>query len=681
VGTEVEGRAGSRRRFFVAGAIGAALAVVVFLGVVLDGKATIFALGRPSSDLSGELSRFYDAQAESLLDLRWDVPPQVLGVEGFRMDDGDYIYFGPWPAVLRMPLAAVTDAFEGRLTQVSMLLALLVALAFTLRLAWRVRVLVLGDTPVGWGEAVMVGGFTFVVGAGSALVFLGSELVVFHEALIWGAAWSIAAFELLITFSQTLRWRHLVATSAAILLALFSRAALGVGPLIALGILLAAVLLGRGLRLTGMAEGASRRRFALPMAAALVVPVAAYVALNLVKFGTAFSLPFDRQMASIFSSTHRAVLLRNNGSLVGLQFLPTNLLQYFRPDAIAFGGSFPWVRFPEPATIVGSVRFDQVMPASSVPTTMPLLTVLGLVGLVGVFVGLPARVRSLAALRAPVVGCVAATAITLTFGFIANRYVADFVPLVVLLGVAGMYATYVWVTARPSRTRARIVWGTAAVLALVSVWFSAGLAVVWQRGWDQEILEGPTLPTHHPELATVFILGDCDGLYRSAGNEWRALELTPRTGQFRWRARLPGGRVEGREPILVSGPPGRTQAVFVEYLPGNQVLFGAWLEGRGKMHKGRAVPFDPAAEHTLDVTVDAQVPAIQVRFDGPKVFEHLAPNDGVIDPVQDVTVGANMQVGKIAPRFSGQLQEVPLPTRDCRKFQQLRTQRIRTARF
>jgi hypothetical protein len=681
VGADVEHRATDRRRFFFVGAVGAVLALVVFLAVLLDGNGTIFAVGRPSSDLSGELSRFYDVQAESLLDLRWSVSPGVLGVEGFRMDDGDYIYFGPWPAVLRLPVVAVTDTFDGRLTQVSMLLAMAVALCFTVRLTWRVRSLALGDAPVGTGELVMVGGFTFVAGAGSALVFLGSELVVFHEALIWGAAWSIAALELLITFTRTLRWWHLAATSLAILLALFSRAALGVGPLVALGLVFLAVVLGRGRGLLGIPDDARRRRFALPLLAAIAVPVGAYVALNLVKFGTPFSLPFDRQMAAIFSATHRAVLLRNGGSLVGLQFLPTNLLQYFRPDAIGFDGSFPFVRFPGPATIVGDVRFDQVMPASSVTTTMPLLTVLGLVGLVGVFVGLPARLRSLAVLRAPVVGCVVGTAITLTFGFIANRYVADFVPLVVLLGVAGMYVTFAWATARPGPARARIAWGGAAVLALVSVWFSVGLSVMWQRGWDQEILEGPALPDHNAELATVFILGDCDGLYRSAGNEWRALGLTPRTGQFRWRVRMPAGRTEGREPIIVSGPPGRVQAVFVEYLPGNQAQFGVWLEGRGKMHKGRVVSFDPAGEHGLDVTVDPQVPSVSVRFDGPKVLEHLAKDDGIIDPVEDPTVGANLQVGKLAPRFSGQLQEVPPSTRQCRKFQHLRTQRIRTARF
>ena len=183
------------------------------------------------------------------------------------MDDGTYMYFGPWPAVLRMPVAAVTKSFDNRLSQVSMLLGYIVALAFSLRLAWRVRTLTLGDAPVGRFEAVVVGSFVFVVGTGSALVFLGGQLLVFQEALLWGVAWSLGALELVIAFTVTLRARWLVLASLLTLLALFSRAALGAGPLIALGLLLLVTLVGRGRGVLGLADGASARRFAYPAGA------------------------------------------------------------------------------------------------------------------------------------------------------------------------------------------------------------------------------------------------------------------------------------------------------------------------------------------------------------------------------------------------------------------------------
>jgi hypothetical protein len=666
------GRRHGRRRFFVAGAIGAACAVVVFLSVLLDGSATLFAVGKPSSGLSGELASFYDFQAHSLLELKWTVPSLPLGVEGFAMDDGHYIYFGPWPAVLRMPLLAFTDTFDGRLTQASMLLAFMVTLFFTIRLAWRVRSLALGEVPVQWAEAVAVGAFVFVAGAGSSLVFLGSELVVFHEAIFWGIAWSIGAFELLIAFVLTLRTRYLVLASVCSLLAMFSRAALGLGPLIALAVIFAVVLIGRGRGVFGLAERDKIRRFAIPIAAAGLVPAALYVALNLEKFGTPFSLPFDRQMAAIFSATHRAVLKRNDGSMVGLQFFPTNLLQYFRPDAIRFSGAFPWVTWPQPASVVGAVRFDQVMPASSVSASMPFLTAFGIAGLVALFRRPTAPGRTFAAVRAPVLGAVLASTVTLTFGFIAQRYVADFVPLVVLLAVPGLYLLISWSATRPRATIVRVIWAGAAVLAVASVWISAGLAVVWQRGGDPVVLQGTAFPKPGA-LGTVFVLGDCEGLYRSSGSEWRALEATPSTGRFRFRLVLPGGRTSGREPLVVSGERGRGQYVFVDYLPENQFVFGTLLQGHGKPVLGMTITRDPGREYFLDITIDPQVPHVAARLNGLLVMEETPTSPGVVRRVRDTTIGRNDIGGPMARSFSGELDLLPFATPDCRKYAQIAT--------
>ncbi len=67
------------------------------------------------------LGGFYDAQAQSLLDLRWDVPEGALGTEAFMVDGKSYQYQGPVPALLRLPVVALTDRYDGRLTQLSML--------------------------------------------------------------------------------------------------------------------------------------------------------------------------------------------------------------------------------------------------------------------------------------------------------------------------------------------------------------------------------------------------------------------------------------------------------------------------------------------------------------------------------------------------------------------------------
>ncbi len=52
----------------------------------------------------------------------------VVGYEGFIVDHRTYMYFGPFPALLRLPVLAVTHGLDGRLTPWSMTVAFVVAL-------------------------------------------------------------------------------------------------------------------------------------------------------------------------------------------------------------------------------------------------------------------------------------------------------------------------------------------------------------------------------------------------------------------------------------------------------------------------------------------------------------------------------------------------------------------------
>ncbi len=68
-------------------------------------------------------SNFYDIQARALLHGHVDVPAGSLGIEAFVEGSRHYMYFPPGPAFLRMPIFAITDSLDGRLTPLSMLLA------------------------------------------------------------------------------------------------------------------------------------------------------------------------------------------------------------------------------------------------------------------------------------------------------------------------------------------------------------------------------------------------------------------------------------------------------------------------------------------------------------------------------------------------------------------------------
>ena len=91
---------------------------------------------------------------------------------------------------------------DGRLTRLSMLAAYVVALGAIIGLGWRLLVLVRGGGPVGRFEAATAGVVTFGAGA-SSLLFLGSKPWVYHEALLWGAAFALASFAALVGWLRT----------------------------------------------------------------------------------------------------------------------------------------------------------------------------------------------------------------------------------------------------------------------------------------------------------------------------------------------------------------------------------------------------------------------------------------------------------------------------------------------
>ena len=58
------------------------------------------------------------------------------------------------------------------------------------------------------------------------------------------------------------------------------------------------------------------------LAAAVVVPLGVYAALNFAKFGTLFSVPYDHQAANAVVPGRRAILAANDGTLVNVAALP-----------------------------------------------------------------------------------------------------------------------------------------------------------------------------------------------------------------------------------------------------------------------------------------------------------------------------------------------------------------------
>lgn len=671
-----------RRGFVFACLVGGVLAIIGFVVVLHVSPGGFFR--------RETFANFYDAQADSWLRGRWDVPAGDLFIEGFRFGDKTYTYFGAWPSLLRLPVLAISGGPYGHLTGLSLTLAFAVALSGVASLQWRLRELFRPGRPFGRGELVLTAAVVFTAGCGTSLLFLASRAWVYHEAILWGAAWALVAYERIIAFIMRQSRARLVGAAVCSGLAFLSRASVGMGPLIALGLLLAGRLLrgthrrwvargadadgsderdgddaerparvrSRGLvaRLDWMGGSDDRRTWIVPLLFAVLVPAAIYAYVNVARFNTPFSVPWTHQVLAILNPRHREILDANGGTYFGLKFAPTTLLQYLRPDALSFDPLFPWVTFPRFTTpVIGNAKFDTLDPSTSIVASMPALALLGIFGVAAALVPRFGRTSDAAWLRVPLLGALGALGLTVAISYVANRYLGDWVPLLVLAALIGIQVLLRRGEEREHRRASRLWIAIAAILAVFGIWVNGGLAVVYARLYNPQhdtdrlaLLElqrsldvgGPhsvgrseRLPARPARAGTTWIVGDCDAMYWSTGEEWTPVQGTEAAGWFRLAVRPPAPGSDW-QPIVTDGQAGDARVVGIRPVGRDRVEVGlAEVAPDGTIlwpAEPPRVPFG-AGEHRFDIVLDHAIRAVRVTVDGTDVVNVL-PARGAVPP-------------------------------------------------
>jgi hypothetical protein len=629
---------------------------------------------------------FYDAQARSLMHGRLDVPPEVPGFEGFLIDGRTYIYFGPFPALLRMPVLAVTDRFDGRLTTLSMLLAAVVLAAASFRLLCSLRPLAQGNRPLGRREP-LVTGLVAVVVLVAPPFFLASQAVVYHEATMWGIALAVAAFDAVLRWQRTPATRRLIVAALLILAALLARQSLGQGVLVALA-------------LSGLAVGVTEARRDRPdaprwtawpralrsprllaCAVACLLPFAVVVGLNYTKFGTLLSPPSDKHNQSRFSGERVEVLAANDGSLFGVQFVPSTLKQYLRPDGIDVRLDMPWIDFPRLGpSAVGETVFDKLDWSSSLPASAPALTAVTAVTLVWA-VRSRRRRRGGPWLSPLLVGALAGAGGVLAVGYIANRYLTDLFPLVLIPGLLGAHLLVKGWDARPVRTRRLVATGLGA-LAVLGVLVNVVLAVEYQRerapnvpeslraewsGWraslpgSYEPLEVSPAAPWLPDSAfdsRMAVVGECDGLYERLDGQWYGLERSPAVGVYDLRLDLDDLPDDERVPVITLGQ-GPSRMVVAIRRVGNG-LVRVDLSRPSGTSGGWNLGFPAALSGTVTLRVDAdfrerdRIVSVgsEVLHSGPVASDSESPRIGAAPPGLGSTTRFPGEIAQVAPDMS-----------------------------
>ncbi len=145
---------------------------------------------------------------------------------------------------------------------------------------------------------------------------------------------------------------------------------------------------------------------------------------------------FDQVWTHV-NAYRRKFLAANHNAEEGTIFVPTNLVTYLRPDGLSLSRVFPFVTLPtSPPTALGGVLFDRLYRTASLPASTPLLFLLSIWGLVTAF--RPKPIGKVARTRLLLLAAGSAGAALMLWGYIAPRYLGDFVPFLVLASAVAM---------------------------------------------------------------------------------------------------------------------------------------------------------------------------------------------------------------------------------------------------
>lgn len=531
----------SRRRFVIAVGIALLLTGIVYVLVLWGPWEALNPLRKTAFE-----DNFYDLQARAIFHGHLYLRNGAIGIEAFVHDGRQYTYFGLFPSLLRMPVLIFTSQLDGKLTPSSMLLAWLVTGVVGSLLLWRVRLLVRGRTVMGRAEAASFGVLVATIMAGTVLIYLAATPYVFDEDLAWSVALTVAATFALLGVVESPSWRRVVGAGALILAANLDRVTTGVA------CVLGAVLIALWFRFRR--NGAEEdRRWLWPLLAAGLVPLAAGFAVNWAKFGVPFGLPVTHQVWTSVNAYRRQFLAANGFSEVGPQFIPSNLLAYFRPDGLRLTAVFPFITLPAaPAHAVSGVLFDRRYRTASMPASMLLLFLLSCWGVITAFRPRPQSAARMAGIRILVLATASAGGALLLWGYIANRYLADFVPFLALAGAVGLAGVWTAVegrhrSGRSVRNAGRVALTLVTAIGLFTIATNVAIAVEPNEEWSGtqlvnyvraqkavsdltghplsgRVQEGSSLPAWAP-AGQLFVVGSCAGLYLSDGEDYSTVPL------------------------------------------------------------------------------------------------------------------------------------------------------------
>jgi len=448
------------------------------------------------NELRGEA---FDSLAKHLLTLDVSVDYEAIDWEGLTIGSRTVMYFGPFPALLRIVPNLLFPSMYGLWSRSSCLLAALLSVAAAIAIG-RAVLTTDGRTLDGrrWINLITVAvGF----GLGTPVVYLVSCGRIYHESILWGLCGSLWGVYFIVRLLNrqisTLRGLSGLAVSFAV--ALLSRVTFAIPIALALGFLFMRALAEKfeaGKAKTGRAKAVLL----------LVLAVSPAVA------GGAFQLWYTyARFGSVFDTTNINTYVRpaEIGGIFNLRRIPSALRNYFGLTAGSLSQRPPFfqvarVQYANEALFLAWK--EETLSLSLGSTWLVLGAAFGVVALLR-------RPRS-----APVIVLVPLFAVQAllisTYYLVTQRFAAEFLPLLMLL-----FAAYLGASTTPTRP-ARVFEGLLLVLAL----WSAAATVASTLQWNQAINDD--VPLDYKILLTRLL--DREGsVPRCRGTLVRLADLEP----------------------------------------------------------------------------------------------------------------------------------------------------------
>jgi len=356
----------------------------------------------------------YDRQVMAWLRGRWDISGSFL--EAFKIDGRSYMYFGPLPAVLRLPLAELVVQFPGRFAPPSIFVALVVVLWGAVT-TWR--------QVVGRGPGIVEG-----LALSAPLLIIAARVAIYHEAIAWGSALALWAGLAFLRYVRQPSTTHLLVLVATAILAPLARATWSVSSVLLLLLVVALVVFKRSASRGEVEHATLPRSHALVALAGILAVGLATAGLNRLKFG-AWTLAPPIAAHVVYQDPAR--LQRIDGRLFHLANLRTGLVNYLSPLELRLAPAFPWIHPVAAARSFPESKLAESEHFVSLPLATGALLALAIGGVLTSLRLSPCRAELLAILALSL-----GPTSLLLFSSLCSRYLFDFYPPLVMGAALGV---------------------------------------------------------------------------------------------------------------------------------------------------------------------------------------------------------------------------------------------------